>query len=161
MEFQDFTASPNYEDSGPMTVSDLHHSVPNKKKKKDFKRQKAHREKETTEMFTETDLNQQESNTQTTIEEPILNRLRSRLDPTYNTTTAPSYTAGAVMVDSDSLPESSTPPVDKSTRRIKKKRKAKSRDVDTNDQTTGGGFTTSETQQANNTAQDPPRVVGS
>ena len=161
MASQDFAASRNYEDSGPITISDLHHSVPNSsasKKKKDFKRQKTHRDKEATaELFTATDLNQQEPNIHSTIEEPILNRLRSRLDPTYNTTNASSH----LVLDSDSLPESSTPAVDKPVKRMKKKQRERSRDKDTNDRPIGVDFTASETQLESNATQVPVRAVGS
>ena len=141
-----FYCKPKLPDSGPMTVSDLHRSVPNSssgKKRKEFKRQKAHLEKEATETVTP-DLSQQEPTAQSTIEEPILNRLRSRLDPTYNITNARTH-AGAAMMNSDSLPESSTPTVDKPVKSGKKKRREKSRSTDINDQPT----TTSETQLAN------------
>lgn len=157
MESQGFSAS---EDLGPMTVSELHHSVPNSsssKKKKEFKRQKAHRNKDITENFTAA--GQQELNaTQSVIEEPILSRLRSRLDPTYNVTSAPSH-AGAVMPDSDSLPESSTPAVDKPVKRTKKRRRDKPRDADTNGQPSRVDFTTSEV--ADSTTQVPVQDVGS
>lgn len=152
MDQSDFTASRNNEDSVPITVSDLR-SVPNSssgKKRKEFKRQKAHLEKEAAETVT-ADLSQQEPTAQSTIEEPILNRLRSQLDPIYNiTTTAPTH-AGATMVNSDSLPESSTPAVDKPVKRGKKKRREKSRSTDANDQPT----TTSETHLASSTTQVP------
>ena len=161
MESQDFTASRNHEDSGPIAISDLHNSVPNssasKKKKKDFKRLKAHRDK--AEISTAVaDLNQQEPNTNSSIEEPILNRLRSRLDPTYNTTNASSH---PVVVDSDSLPESSTPAVDKPVKRMKKKHRERSRDKDTNDRPTGVDLTASETQLENSATQVPLRPVES
>ena len=154
MESQDFTESQNYADSGPMTVSDLHHSVPNSSasKKRKFKRQKAHHNRENT-----ADPSQQESTIQSTIEEPILNRLRSRLDPTYNNTAS-----APVMVDSDSLPESTTPAVDKSMSRLrKKKQRENSKEQGASDRPTEVDFTTSETQLANNTAQAPVQVVGS
>lgn len=161
MESQDFVASRTYGDSGPLSVSELQHSVPNSnsgKRKKDFKRQKVHRE--ATESFTTANLSQHEPTTQSTIEEPILNRLRSRLDPTYNTTNAPSH-EGATVVDSDSLPKSSTPAVDKPVQTVKKKRRKKSRDADTNDQSNGPDFTTSEAQLTHSTTQVPTRVIGS
>ena len=160
MESQDFAASRNYEDSGPITILDLRNSVPNSsasKKKKNFKRQKPHRDKEATaDLFTATD--QQDPNTHSSIEEPILNRLRSRLDPTYNTTNASSH---PVVVDSDSLPESSVPAVDKPVKRMKKKQRKRSRDRDINDQPTGVDFTASETQLENSVTQDPVQAVGS
>jgi len=156
MEPQDiFTASRNYEGSGPITVSDLNRSVPNSssgKRRKDFKRQKAHHDKMATETFA---TEQQEPTEQSTIEEPILNRLRSRLDPTYNIANAPTH-AGDALVNSDSLPESGTPAVDKPVKRGKKKRREKSRSTDNNDQPT----TTSETQLANSTTQVPAEVTG-
>ena len=162
MESRDFAASRNYEDSGPITISDLRNSVPNSsasKKKKDFKRQKAHRDKEATaELFTATDLNQQDPNTHSSIEEPILNRLRSRLDPTYNTTNASSH---PVVVDSDSLPESSIPAIDKPAKRMKKKQRERSRDKDANDRPTGMDFTASETQLENSATPAPVQAVGS
>lgn len=154
MESQDFTESQNYGDSGPMTVSDLHHSVPNSSasKKRKFKRQKAHHNRENT-----ADPSQQESTIQSTIEEPILNRLRSRLDPTYNNTAS-----APVMVDSDSLPESTTPAVDKSMSRLrKKKQRENSKEQNASNRPTEVDFTTSETQLASNTAQTPVQVVGS
>ena len=159
MESQDFAASRNHEDSGPIAIFDLHNSVPNSsasKKKKDFKRLKAHRDK--AEISTAADLNQQEPNTNSSIEEPILNRLRSRLDPTYNTTNASSH---PVVVDSDSLPESSTPAVDKPVKRMKKKQRERSRDKDTNDRPTGVDLTASETQLENSATQIPLQPVGS
>lgn len=145
--------------SEPMTVCELHHSVPNSsssKKKKEFKRQKAHRNKDITETFTAA--GQQELTTQSIIEEPILSRLCSRLDPTYNVTSAPSH-AETVILDSDSLPESSIPAVDKPVKRTKKKRRDKPRDADTNDQPSRVDFTTSEA--ANSTTQVPVQDVGS
>ena len=160
MESQDFALSRNYEDSGPITVSDLHHSVPNSsasKKKKDFKRQKARDKEATAEILAETNLSQQQPNTQSTIEEPILNRLRSRLDPTYNATNASSHPA---IVDSDSLPESTNPAVDKPVKRMKKKRRERSRDEDTNDRPTGVDLIASETHLQNNAAQVPLQAVG-
>lgn len=157
MESQDFTASRNYEDSGPITISDLRDSVPNSsasKKKKDFKRQKARHDKEAT---TEaTDLDQQDPNTHSSIEEPILNRLRSRLDPTYNTTNASSH---PVVVDS--LPESSIAAVDKPVKRMKRKQRERSRNKDTNDQPMGVDFTASETQLENGATQVPLQAVES
>ena len=159
MESHGFSPSHNFEESGPMTFSELHDSVPNsssRKRKKEFKRQKAHHNKDTTENFTATD--QQEITTHSTIEEPILNRLRSRLDPTYNVASAPAH-AGAVMLDSDSLPESSTPAVDKPVKRTKKKRRDKPRDVDTDGQPSRVDVTASEA--ANSTTQVPVQDVGS
>ena len=146
MESRDFTSSRNYEDSRPITISDLHHSVPtsnaSKKKKKEFKRQKAHRDRDTTEDT------QQEPNTQSTIEEPILNRLRSRLDPTYNTLSHPQ------IADSSSLPDSSAPAVNKPINRTKKKRRNKSRDENTtSDQPTEADLIASEAQLENSTTQ--------
>ena len=155
MESRDFTPSKNYEDSGPMKISDLHHSVSNSnasKKKKEFKRQKAQHEDTTGDT-------QQEPNTQSTIEEPILNRLRSRLDPTYNTTNALSHT---LIADSDSLPEPSSPAVDKPVKRTKKKRKNKSRDENaTNDQPTEADLMPSETQLDTSATQVPVKDVES
>lgn len=156
MEFQDqdFPAGHSYVESGPMTVSDLHHSVTNgssSKKKREFKRQKAQRNNETTETSTG-DLCQQEPTTQSTIEEPILNRLRSRLDPTYNANTAPPHTSMA----SDSLPESTIPAVDKPAERVKRRRKEKSRNSDNNGQRTGMNVITSETPLTNTTAAQVP-----
>ena len=155
MESRDFTSSKNYEDSGPITISDLHHSVPNSnasKKKKEFKRQKAQHDKDTTG-------DTQEPNTQSTIEEPILNRLRSRLDPTYNTTNASSHT---LIADSNSLPEPSSPAVDKPVKRTKKKRKNKSRDENaTNDRPTEADLMPSETQLDTSATQVPVQHVES
>ena len=146
MESRDFTSSRNYEDSGPIAISDLHHSMPNsntsKKKKKEFKRQKAHRDKDTTEDTL------QEPNTQSTIEEPILNRLRSRLDPTYNTSSHPQ------IADSSLLPDSSAPAVDKPVNRTKKKRRNKSRDENTtNNRPTEADLIASEAHLENSITQ--------
>ena len=155
MESRDFTSSKSYEDSGPMTISDLHHSVPNSnasKRKKEFKRQKAQHDKDTT------GDTQQKPNTKSTIEEPILNRLRSRLDPTYNTTNASSHT---LIADSNSLPEPSSPAVDKPVKRTKK-RKNKSRDENTtNDRPTEADLMASETQLDTSATQVPVQDVES
>jgi len=113
MDDKDFSTSQSYADSGPITVSDLLKSTTSNnaiKKRKEFRRQKlGTRDGVPLEQLTEPHT--------ATIEAPILNRLRSRLDPIYNPSTDMPPQAAA---DSDS----SAAPVDKSVKRTKKKRKS-------------------------------------
>ena len=127
MDGRELPSSQSYTDSGPISVSDLLKSTTSNnatKKRKEFRRQKptdhardsankaASRDGVPLEQPTEPHTNS------STIEAPILNRLRSRLDPIYNPSSDMPSQAAA---DSDS----SAAPVEKSVKRTKKKRKGK------------------------------------
>jgi len=125
MDGREFVTSQSYTDSGPITVSDLLKSTTSNnatKKRKEFRRQNpADHTRDSNKAAPRDGLPLElpsgpHAANSSTIEAPILNRLRSRLDPIYNPSTdVPPQTAA----DSDS----SAATIDKPLKRTKKKRK--------------------------------------
>lgn len=123
MDGREFSTSQGYADPGPLAVSDLHNSAASSnttKKRKEFRGQKpadysrdSNKPRDGVPLEPPTEPYANSS----TIEAPILNRLRNRLDPIYNPST--DMPPQAAVADSDS----SAPPVDKPVKKTKKKRK--------------------------------------